>query len=751
MPSLENRRMPLSCEPCRERKIRCPRNANRSRGPCETCIRRGIPPEACVYLRDLCPRRSALAAAAQTSPHARSSLQVDNAQLLARINNLEELVRAQLGAAAAVQQSPKLLNDASHPRSPVSTMNCPPQSARDSMATTLGDECSPRAVTPPSPPVSSVGTLHQSGSGHEHYELLSSKWSSILGNSPVTRGIPRDLDRLQNHADFPFTTTKADVQDLLSMLPPLSYCDELKDIYFEAFATLFHVLHDPTFDAEYTHFREDAVRTPLSWLALLYAVLSVAVTAVPEDSVLLWDLGRQQTASENMGLLTSRYRTWAMKCLEADHYLWRHNLHTIQALVILIYGINHTHGQSWALLGTARNIAFALGLHIDPDAFNLSLVVAEQRRRCWAGLNMLYTIQNTTLGHIDTLPPPFNVKLPLDVDDHQLTSGANSSALPRSGPPSKLSYLLFKFKLYDIASRICSGLFQHGHRPSYDTILSLDAEIAAQQHSINYKYLLDMTTAALPNYHAVHLNILFGYTHQLTLLLHRPVVMQQQALSPSPITIAAAGPYTRGQIITSQAKCVESSRALLGIHRVLNENEAYRPYRWYNRGIGSFHAFHAAVFLAYYCYVCCLSAAGDLEDSAVEALRRELRDAVGVFSDMARDGLSQICQKAIPVLRKLVEIADSLRSRTRDPSRPLGQSETPQGREAAADQEQGRYHPHSQPADQPAPQPTEHGLDLLLVEGLDPQQWLSPALMDWNEWNALIEGSEVSGTSQLLQ
>ncbi|KAL2126502.1 hypothetical protein VTI74DRAFT_796 [Chaetomium olivicolor] len=735
--------MPLSCEPCRERKIRCPRNANRSRGPCETCIRRGIPPEDCVYLRDLYPRRPTLAAGAQTASHVQSSLQADNARLLARINNLEELVRAQLGAAVAVQRSPKLLNDVSHLPSPDSTMNCPPQSAQDSMGTTLGDDCSPLAGPPPSSAVPSVGTLLRFESGHEQYEPLSSKWSSILGNSPVTRGVPRDLDRLHNHSDFPFTTTKADVQDLLSMLPPLSYCDELKNIYFVAFATLFHVLHDPTFDAEYVQFREDPVQTPLSWLALLYAVLSVAITAVPEDSVFLWDLGHQQTASENMRLLASRYRTWAMKCLEADHYLWRHNLHTLQALVILIYGINHTHGQSWALLGTARNIAFALGCHVDPDAFDLDLVVAEQRRRCWAGLNMLYTIQNTTLGNFDTIQPPFNVKLPLDVDDHQLTSGVNGSALPRSGLPSKLSYLLFKFKLYGLASRICSSLFQHGHLPSYDTILSLDAEIAAQQHSINYKYLLDTTTAALPNYHAVHLNILFGYTHQLTLLLHRPVVIQQQALSPSPIPIATAGPYTRAQIIKSQAKCVESSRALLGIHRVLNENEAYRPYRWYNRGIGSFHAFHAAVFLAYYCYVCCVSATGDVEDFTVIALCRELRDAVGVFSDMARDGLSQICQKAAPVLRKLV--------RTRDASRPTGQSQAPQGPEVAAQQEQGYYHPHSQSAAQPAPQPADHGLDLLLVEGLEPQQWLSPSLMDWNDWNALIEGSEVSGASQLLQ
>ena len=329
-----------------------------------------------------------------------------------------------------------------------------------------------------------------------------------------------------------------------------------------------------------------------------------------------------------------------MKCLEADHYLWRHNMYTLQALITLIYGINHSHGQSWALLGTARNIALALGCHIDPDNFDLSLVKAEERRRCWAALNMLYTIQNATLGNIDSTHLQTNVKWPLDVEDEGLEDDGGDSAVTDCGP-SQTSYLLYKFRLYDICSRICSRLFTPGSTPSYDTIMSLDAEITSQQDEWNLKYLVDTQTSPIPAYHAVHLNILFGYSHQLFLLLHRPVLLQQNEASGSY--------YTPEQVLMSRSKCLESARALLGLHSLLHENEAFRPYQWYNRGLGSFHAFHAAVFIGYLC-----KTSTDLSLEARVGLKRDLSSALVTFEAIKDTGMSRICEKVAPILKKLL-------------------------------------------------------------------------------------------------
>ncbi|EXK24511.1 hypothetical protein FOXG_22815 [Fusarium oxysporum f. sp. lycopersici 4287] len=184
-----------------------------------------------------------------------------------------------------------------------------------------------------------------------------------------------------------------------------------------------------------------------------------------------------------MSLLSNRYRGGVMKCLEADHYLWRHNLNTLQALVILIYGINHTHGQSWALLGAARNIALSLGCHVEPTIFQIEPISAEERRRCWAGLRMLYTIQNTTLGILDATPIPSTVNPPLDINDNELVVGYQ---IPESrNGPTQMSYLLLKFDLYDLCTRICSQVFGTSRTLTYDKVQALDAEISAMREKLN--------------------------------------------------------------------------------------------------------------------------------------------------------------------------------------------------------------------------------------------------------------------------
>jgi hypothetical protein len=82
----------------------------------------------------------------------------------------------------------------------------------------------------------------------------------------------------------------------------------------------------------------------------------------------------------------------------------------------------------------------------------------------------------------------------------------------------------------------------------------------------------------------MHLHILQCYAHQLFLLLHRPF------FAPSPGDLA--------QPNESQVRSVASAEALLDIHRLLVGEARFGAFLWYTRGIGSFHALHAAVVLA---------------------------------------------------------------------------------------------------------------------------------------------------------
>lgn len=376
-------------------------------------------------------------------------------------------------------------------------------------------------------------------------------------------------------------------------------------------------------------FRKNPSASVLSWLALLFAVLSVAVTAVDDSSPILYDLGRKPSSAENVSVLSSRYRSAAMQCLAADHYLWRHTIHTLQALILLIYGINHTHGQSWALLGTAYNIALALGCHIDPDAFDLGAVKREERRRCWAGLMMLHTIQNTTMGNLDQRSIESRVKMPADVNDDELIS--IHSDTERTGP-TQMSYLLYKFRLYKLCSKVCEHIFGR-IVPPYASIMALDAEISHEQSQWSTRYIADSQNGLVPTYQLVHLNILYGYSHQLFLLLHRPVF---STASPN------AHPEEAKK---SRSRCIDSASGLLNIHQMLQESSQFKPYRWYNEGLGSFHAFHASVVL--------YSALGTAESpEQFHDIKTSLVKSLSTFEEMAER--SSICAKVAPVLRSLL-------------------------------------------------------------------------------------------------
>ena len=190
---------------------------------------------------------------------------------------------------------------------------------------------------------------------------------------------------------------------------------------------------------------------PLTWLALLFAVISTAVLGLSSDSPIVDELSRSSGALAKMVELSERYRTLALRCLEADHYLWDHNITTLQTLVLLIYGISHSYGQAWTLLGLAHHLSLSIGCHVDPSAFGLNALECEERRRCWAGLRMLYTVQNTAMGFTGLAHAllPSNCEPPADVNDKDLIPGhMELPEMPSSGQATQMTYLLLKFRLY---------------------------------------------------------------------------------------------------------------------------------------------------------------------------------------------------------------------------------------------------------------------------------------------------------------
>ncbi|EKG20619.1 Transcription factor fungi [Macrophomina phaseolina MS6] len=383
----------------------------------------------------------------------------------------------------------------------------------------------------------------------------------------------------------------------------------------------------------------------------------------------------------------------------------RQTLCTVQAMVLLIYGISHTHGESWALLGMTYNMAVAIGCHVDPEHFNLSPLDCENRRRCWAGLMMLYTIQSIASGNVEAPRISGSVQLPANIDDDQLTDAL--TLLEDSPRATQMTYMLFKFRLYGIYSRICLSFYGE-QALSAQTLSDLEREINLERESWNARYLRDLQTQSLPAHHMLQLHILDGYSHQLVLLLHRPFFVNPSLCS------------TWEQSKASREKCIKAARQMLELHRSIDQSPLFLPYRWYSQGVGSFHAFHAAVVLA----AVLSSPADDGQDQELQIL---LMETLQTFRDMAPR--SRICAKAEPALRRLLSV--SLNHSSFDNATNAAESESIQIQKdilrVSYDHRIG-----------PWPESQRHASSLM--NRLQPRYWLSPSTVPWDLWETFADG-----------
>lgn len=110
--------------------------------------------------------------------------------------------------------------------------------------------------------------------------------------------------------------------------------------------------------------------------------------------------------------------------------------------------------------GFTHHVVISMGCHIDPERFILGPIEREERRRVWAGLMMLYAIQNTSFGCLDQQMPSQNVKMPADVDDIDLLTGptvcmtSDPTSSPSASQSTQMTFLL-TVRLYKTSKMIC--------------------------------------------------------------------------------------------------------------------------------------------------------------------------------------------------------------------------------------------------------------------------------------------------------
>lgn len=201
------KRLPISCQACRTRKIRCSRDGR----PCQTCVRRGLGAEDCIYLGQ--PRLSAEQASGDPT--------VQN-ELVARIRTLEGLLQRQASSQAGTPIGAG---------SPLGAPSASGSFSESDLGTGLDGWGSPL--------LGNVGTLHTSASGHVRYVPLASQWESVVANGPAAECLRRSDPDITEDDDLQIPLARngnVSRTELLALLPPGRYCDTLKEVYFRVFS-----------------------------------------------------------------------------------------------------------------------------------------------------------------------------------------------------------------------------------------------------------------------------------------------------------------------------------------------------------------------------------------------------------------------------------------------------------------------------------------------------------------------------------
>lgn len=219
-----NVRQPVSCEPCRRRKIKC----SRTRPPCDTCRRRGC--------SDICVYKGA-------REDARPSSATPNQELLDRISNLETLLKKHTGAQISTSKGDSSSNHGFDQGVSISPMLSPAMDPvlpfQLSPASLTSDTSSHTSYPSETTGLHGVGILSSAPNGNVRYELRSSQWSSVLANTELAVAGPafEEQDESSAFSGFPFISSPAPTMDeLLSILPPTQQCDYLKNTYFTVFS-----------------------------------------------------------------------------------------------------------------------------------------------------------------------------------------------------------------------------------------------------------------------------------------------------------------------------------------------------------------------------------------------------------------------------------------------------------------------------------------------------------------------------------
>ncbi|KAI1107602.1 fungal-specific transcription factor domain-containing protein [Jackrogersella minutella] len=469
-------RVPLSCYPCRTRKLKC----NRGSPNCENCIKRGDT-ESCVYATPTSRRKNQSSAGASSTP--------DDMQN--RIDRLEGLVLSLMHGGANVE-----ISGASNtvPPAPSATDSSSPHIDHDDEGAMKYDtEADGGDSDIDDGLATSLGVLKVDADkgksmyiGQEHWHVLlhdisevkafysshkkelESSYQRVMSSKPATA---------RDSPIFLLSAPPATEIELRAELPSRTAIMTLISRYFNSLDTAASIVHGPTFQQQLRSHWQDPSKSSIMWIGLLYAMLCLAMLSYHK-------VGDEPPEWKGRSLeLAAEYRLRTVQCLVVADYT-KPVEYTVETLLLYLFGEYSSRWDAdlslWIITGIITRLAFRMGYHRDADWFpSVTPFQGEMRRRTWALLRMsdiIFSYQvslPTMIYEHDT-----DTKLPHNIFDEEF--GPNSKGLPPSRPmtePSPIAYMIGKTKLCIEFGSILQAVSRVGKQVSYEEILCHDRKL----------------------------------------------------------------------------------------------------------------------------------------------------------------------------------------------------------------------------------------------------------------------------------
>ncbi|KXJ85749.1 fungal-specific transcription factor domain-domain-containing protein [Microdochium bolleyi] len=396
-------RPPISCEPCRSRKLKCNRNL-----PCESCVRRGKT-MSCTYASNAI--RGGSKAGKKTKPR----------DLNDRLASLESLVSSFLSQSSG---APTQLSTSLHSVNEAAVVT-------PDLGSTV--EHLRRAAISIEAMADDVPDARQRADNH----IDPSHWLSILddikevrehlASTVVESASPSTQPSTNENPDYSSRDTggsdpslvlgaghtPSTLGEIIARLPARSVCDMLLSWYFNSQFMVLGVVHPAKFQSEYEQFWASPATTSPLWIALLFAILSITCCR-RQISGLAWGDGEMPTVetlqwSTLQCLVLGRYATAKAHALEAfvlhlQSTFMSHNIACASSARIVGNDNNTALTEAWFLMGTIIRLALRLGYHREEKNASSSPFDAEMRRRVWLNVFQIDALLSFQIGLPSMIP-----------------------------------------------------------------------------------------------------------------------------------------------------------------------------------------------------------------------------------------------------------------------------------------------------------------------------------------------------------